>query len=51
MTPFLVIGYGNELRGDDALGPCAARRIAGWGLADVTALLSMARHTPHFLTL
>ena len=28
MTPFLVIGYGNELRGDDASGPCVARRVA-----------------------
>ena len=38
MTSFLVIGYGNELRGDDAAGPCAARWIAARGLSDVTAL-------------
>jgi hydrogenase maturation protease len=38
MTPFLVIGYGNELRGDDAVGPCAARRLAEEGWPDVTAL-------------
>ena len=38
MTPFLVIGYGNELRGDDAVGPraCAqspagsGRKSMGW---------------------
>lgn len=29
----LVLGYGNELRGDDALGPLAARAIASWGLS------------------
>ncbi len=28
----LVIGYGNELRGDDAVGPRIARAVAGWGL-------------------
>jgi hydrogenase maturation protease len=34
----LVIGYGNELRGDDALGPLAARAVAGWGLPGVRCL-------------
>ncbi len=34
----LVIGYGNELRGDDALGPLAARAIATWGLSYVHTL-------------
>ena len=38
MTPFLVIGYGNELRGDDAAGPCVARRVAGWGRPEVDGL-------------
>jgi hydrogenase maturation protease len=33
-----VIGYGNELRGDDALGPLAARAIAGWNLGHVRTL-------------
>jgi hydrogenase maturation protease len=28
VTRFLVIGYGNELRGDDAAGPRMARRLA-----------------------
>jgi hypothetical protein len=26
----LVIGYGNELRGDDGVGPAAARAVAAW---------------------
>jgi hydrogenase maturation protease len=28
----LVIGYGNDLRGDDAAGPCAAAEISDWKL-------------------
>jgi hydrogenase maturation protease len=32
----LVIGYGNELRRDDALGPHLGRAIAGWNLPGVT---------------
>lgn len=27
MKPLLIIGFGNDLRGDDALGPMAARRL------------------------
>ena len=38
MTPFLVIGYGNELRGDDAAGPCVARGVADWGRPEVDGL-------------
>jgi hydrogenase maturation protease len=38
MTELLVIGYGNELRGDDGAGPCVARTVAGWRLAGVRAL-------------
>jgi hydrogenase maturation protease len=38
MTPCLVIGYGNELRGDDASGPCVARRVADWRRPDVGGL-------------
>ena len=34
----LVIGYGNELRRDDGVGPRAARVVASWGLAGVVAL-------------
>lgn len=35
---FLVIGYGNELRRDDGVGPRAAREIACWNLPGVQAL-------------
>jgi hydrogenase maturation protease len=34
----LVIGYGNELRGDDAAGPRAARAVAAWGVPHVQVL-------------
>lgn len=37
-TRLLVIGYGNELRGDDGIGPQVARCVAGWQRADVRAL-------------
>jgi len=30
-TPVLVIGVGNDLRGDDAAGLIVARTVAGWG--------------------
>ena len=36
----LVIGYGNELRGDDGVGPAVARAVEGWGLPGVTAVAS-----------
>lgn len=39
--PALVIGYGNTLRGDDAVGPRAAAVVQGWGLMGVTALAVM----------
>jgi len=29
----LVVGYGSELRGDDAAGPAAARRLAEYGFS------------------
>ncbi len=38
MTPFLVVGYGNELRGDDAVGPQVARRVGGWQRPEVAGL-------------
>jgi hydrogenase maturation protease len=38
MTPLLVIGYGNELRGDDGAGPRVARIVAGWSRPDVRAV-------------
>lgn len=31
----LVIGYGNDLRGDDQVGRCAAEAIDSWGLPGV----------------
>jgi hydrogenase maturation protease len=34
----LVLGYGNELRGDDAVGPCIARAVASWQQPGVRAL-------------
>lgn len=37
---FLVIGYGNELRGDDAVGAQVARTIANWDLPDVKAIVT-----------
>jgi hydrogenase maturation protease len=35
MTPVLVIGYGNELRGDDGVGPHVVRQLAALGLDGV----------------
>lgn len=43
--PALVIGYGNTLRTDDAVGPRAAGAVRGWGLPGVTAL-AVAQLTP-----
>ncbi|MBM4070737.1 MAG: hydrogenase maturation protease [Planctomycetes bacterium] len=34
----LVIGYGNELRHDDAVGPLAARAVSDWQAPGVKAL-------------
>lgn len=36
--PFLIIGYGNDLRGDDAVGPEVAMAVANWHLSSVKAL-------------
>jgi hydrogenase maturation protease len=38
MTELLVIGYGNELRGDDGAGPRVARSVAAWHRRGVRAL-------------
>lgn len=38
MTPLLVIGYGNELRGDDGVGPRVARAVAEWNRPDIRGL-------------
>lgn len=43
--PALVIGYGNTLRGDDAVGPRAADVVLGWGLPGVSAR-SVTQLTP-----
>ena len=34
----VVVGYGNDLRGDDALGPLAATAVAEWDMPAVQAL-------------
>jgi hydrogenase maturation protease len=34
----IVIGYGNDLRGDDAAGPLVAAAVAAWELPGVRAL-------------
>lgn len=36
----LVIGYGNRLRGDDALGPLVAEAVAAWQAPGVEVLVS-----------
>ena len=37
-TDILVIGYGNELRGDDAVGPRIAGKVEEWHLPGVRAI-------------
>jgi hydrogenase maturation protease len=37
-VPLLVIGFGNELRGDDAVGPQVARMVAAWGRPGIEAI-------------
>ncbi len=36
--PILVIGYGNQLRSDDAIGPRIADEVAIWGMPNVRSL-------------
>lgn len=38
MVEFLVIGYGNTLRGDDGVGYRIAEIVADWGLQQVRSL-------------
>jgi hydrogenase maturation protease len=38
MREVLVLGYGNTLRGDDAVGPLVAEEVARWGRPGVTSL-------------
>lgn len=35
---FLIIGYGNELRGDDAVGPFVANTVADWQLPSTRSI-------------
>jgi hydrogenase maturation protease len=34
----LILGYGNDLRGDDGAGPCVAEAVRAWCLPGVMAL-------------
>ena len=38
LKTILVIGYGNDLRSDDAVGQKVANAIAAWKLPQVTSL-------------
>ncbi len=38
MADILVLGYGNELRGDDGLGPLVARTVADANIPGVRVL-------------
>ena len=40
MSDLLVVGVGNQMRGDDAVGLAVARRVAGRGLDGVTVVES-----------
>ncbi|MBE9225049.1 hydrogenase maturation protease [Phormidium sp. LEGE 05292] len=35
---FIVIGYGNDLRSDDGIGPRVANEVEAWGLPNVKSL-------------
>ena len=43
--PIVVIGYGNSLRRDDAIGPRIAEEVARWGVPNVRSL-SLHQLTP-----
>jgi hydrogenase maturation protease len=49
MIPLLVIGYGNQLRSDDAVGPRAAEAVASWQLPGVRAQV-LPQLTPELAT-
>src|SRR5262245_16832288 len=38
MAEVMVLGYGNTLRRDDAVGPLVAEAVSRWGRPDVVAL-------------
>jgi hydrogenase maturation protease len=46
----IVIGYGNELRGDDGIGPALIRQLDSLGLKDVTTL-AVQQLTPELAAL
>lgn len=35
---FIVVGYGNDLRSDDGIGPRVANEVEAWGLPNVKSL-------------
>jgi len=35
---FIVIGYGNDLRSDDGIGPRVAKEVEAWGVPNVKSL-------------
>ncbi len=35
---FLIVGYGNEQRGDDAVGPLVANAVADWNLPSIKSM-------------
>jgi hydrogenase maturation protease len=43
--PWLIVGVGSDLRGDDAFGPLLARRLAARGLPALDAGTSPETHT------
>ncbi|MEN8445196.1 MAG: hydrogenase maturation protease [Cyanobacteria bacterium J06555_13] len=45
---FLIIGYGNELRGDDAVGPRVAEIVANWHLPSIKTI-SVHQLTPELV--
>ncbi len=47
----VVLGWGNESRGDDGLGPALTRRIAALGLAHVTAIEDFQLQIEHAMDL
>ncbi|RMF22322.1 MAG: hydrogenase maturation protease [Cyanobacteria bacterium J083] len=49
MCKSLVIGYGNSLRNDDAIGSQVAEIVATWGLAGVRSL-ALPQLTPELAT-
>jgi len=51
LAPVLIIGIGNPSRGDDALGPLAAQRLAELALPGVEVLTDFQLQVEHALDL